>query len=354
MRPRALAWLAWLAALALCATARAENDAVLRVASVAPAGSAWANELIAFGRAVERATDGHVRFKWYFNGVAGDELEQGDRIMRGQLDGSASGQMLCEKIAPTMRITRLPGLFQSRAETSAIMNRLQPTIEAEAHGRAIVLPATTGIGPDVIFSRAPIRSMDDLRRIRIWRWDIDEVGIATSRAMGLQIVPLPIGDAGRAYDERRIDAFFSNPAAALAFQWSTRTPYVTDLRGSYIWGCFLFAERTFSRLPVAYQTAIREAAAVTVTRFEDLGQRTDAAILGGLLRRQGVTPVPVTESFRAEFFAAARHRPRAGGQALRARRAAQPRQQPARRLSRGAGVLAALSRRAVALTAHPL
>ena len=47
----------------------------LRMATVAPEGSAWANLLRDYGREVESATHGAVVVHWYFNGVTGDELE---------------------------------------------------------------------------------------------------------------------------------------------------------------------------------------------------------------------------------------------------------------------------------------
>src|SRR3954471_2314864 len=102
---RAAAILALLAAL----PARADEPTVLRLATVAPDGSAWAREFRSFSRRVETATEGRVRVKWYYNGVAGDEQEELDRIRRGQMDGAAFG-LFCDRLSPTIRVTRVPGL----------------------------------------------------------------------------------------------------------------------------------------------------------------------------------------------------------------------------------------------------
>ncbi|HWE30652.1 MAG TPA: TRAP transporter substrate-binding protein DctP, partial [Polyangia bacterium] len=211
----------------------ADEPTVLRFASVAPDGSILAQEIKRWGQDVDASTGGRVRIKWYFNGVAGDELEQGDRMMKGQLDGSAGGQMFCNRVIPSMRVTRLPGMFQSREEAADAINRLMPAMVKEAHEHGFVLLNTVSLGPDVIFTRTPVHSLDELRKVKLWRWDLDEVGIATSRQMGLPIVPLAVGDAARAYDEGHVDGFLAIPLAALAFQWSARARYVTDLRGSY-------------------------------------------------------------------------------------------------------------------------
>jgi TRAP-type C4-dicarboxylate transport system substrate-binding protein len=279
---------------------------VLKFASVAPDGSVLAQEIKRWGQDIEANTGGHVKVKWYFNGIAGDELEQGDRMMKGQLDGSGGGQMFCNRIIPSMRVTRLPGVFQSRDEAADAINRLNPQLEKEAHDHGFVLLTAVALGPDVIFSRTPVHNLAELRKVKLWRWDLDEVGIATSRQMGLQIVPLPVGDAARAYDEGRVDGFLAIPLAALAFQWSSRARYVTDLRGSYLWSCLVMTERALQRLQPQDQDQVRVAATRARERFEEMGRRTDEALLGGLFAKQGAVGVPVSESFRAEYVASAR------------------------------------------------
>jgi TRAP-type C4-dicarboxylate transport system substrate-binding protein len=276
------------------------------MATVAPEGTAWAREFRSMTREVEQVTGGEVRFKWYFGGMAGDELEVGERIRKGQLDGTASGEMLCERIAPSLRVMRVLGVFQSRSETSHIIHSLHSVVAAEAHTNGYTLIAHTGLGPDVIFSRTPVRSMADLKSLRVWRWDLDDVGIRMSRALGINIVPTPIAQATKAYEEGRVDAFIAIPTAALAFQWSSQARYITDLRMGYLTGCLLIANRAFDQLPANHQQTVLRTLAKYDARFEDLGRSQDDALLGGLFERQGLRPVPPSEVFRAEFFEAAK------------------------------------------------
>jgi TRAP-type transport system periplasmic protein len=291
---------------ATAGVAEADEPIVLKFGSVAPDGSLLSQELKRWGRDVETLTDGKVRIRWYLDGVAGDEMEQGERMRKGQLDGSASGGMFCNEIVPSMKVTRLPGMFQSREEASDAINRLAPELNKQAHEHGFTLLITVPLGPDVIFTRSPVKSLADLRKLKLWRWDLDEVGIATSREMGLTIVPLPVGEAARAFDDGRIDGFLAIPLAALAFQWSARARYVTDLRGSYIWSAIVISERSLQRLPTSAQQVVRSAAVRARERFEEMGRRTDEQLLGGLFARQGAVSVPVSEGFRAEYMAAAR------------------------------------------------
>jgi TRAP-type C4-dicarboxylate transport system substrate-binding protein len=291
--------------LALATVARAE-PVTLRMASVAPEGSAWANLLHGLARELAVATHGQVEFKWYLGGVTGDELETFAAIEKGYLDGMASGGMVCERLAPSMRIQGLAGVFQSRDETAFVMDRLRPALEDETRHAGFEMVILSELGPEVLFTRTPVHSLAELRKLKLWLWSADEVGISVGRAMGLTIVPTTLEEAGRAYDEGRLDGFLAIPSAALAFQWSTQARYITDLRTGYLTGCVTVTARAMDRVPLAHRAAFHALFTKYDALFQDVERRQDDALLGGLLQRQGLTPVRPSEGFRSEFFEAAR------------------------------------------------
>jgi TRAP-type C4-dicarboxylate transport system substrate-binding protein len=206
--------------LLLASVARAQT--VLRFATVAPDGTAWAHELRAFSRDVERRTEQRVKVKWYWGSIAGGDLEVADRIRSGQLDGAGSGGPLCTEVMPSLRITQIPGLFQSAAEAAYAINQLSGTLTAEAQKAGFVLSFTAQLGASVVFARHPISSFAELRRTPIWLWDGEQVLMAMYRDMGLKLVPAPVDRAARDFDAGRTDAFWAIPAAALASKNSAR------------------------------------------------------------------------------------------------------------------------------------
>ncbi len=306
MRP-ALSIVAASSLALLCAGAAARADEVtLRMGTMAPAGTSWARELNAFSREVASHTGGQVHVKWYFGGISGDEPAMGEHIRRGQLDGAASGGPLCEALAPSMRVMRVVGLLTTPQEASFVAGRLWSIFDAEFHAHGMVGLGAATLGPHILFSRRPIRSMEDLRQSRLWVWDRDDVLRAELAAFGARLVALPIADAGRAYDEGRIDGFIAPASVALAFQWSAAARYVTDLRLDYITACVVLADRAFDPLPLAARDAIRSAGGKLAARFADVSTRQDALLLDGLFRKQGVATVPVDPRFSTEFFELAR------------------------------------------------
>lgn len=288
--------------VAVAAGAARGEPIILRFGTVAPDGTAWSRIARQTADALDSATHGQVRAKWYFNGIAGDELQMAARIKREQLDGVVSAGMLCTKLSPSMRVLRIVGLFQTRDESSYVAGRLKPIFDEEFRKAGYVNLGEVGIGPDLIFSRQPVRSMADLRQTRLWAWNLDDVFVKSWPLLGVPVVPLPIDQAYRAYDEGRIDGFLAVPTAALGFQWSAEARYVTDLRVSFLRACILVSTRAFDALPIEARNALLTSSAKGMMQLEELGRRQDAQLLGGLFGRQGLQRIPASEQFRAEFF----------------------------------------------------
>ena len=287
--------------------AHTEDRSVLRLATVAPDGTGWARELKAFGRDVEASSRGALSVRWVWGGSAGDDVEVTRQIERGRLDGVASAGMLCQKLAPSWRVLRLGGLFDTRGEARHVAGQLKDQLALELRQAGFVdLASNVVLGPELIFTRHPVSSLEELRRLPLWRWDLDELGRAQAAAMGLRVVALPLGDAARAYDEGRVDGFIGVPAAALAFQWSTRARYLVDAPLSWLGGCLLVAYRVFDRLPVEQQQLVRAAAAKLSARLQEAASDGDDALLGGLFALRGLPHDPPPTKLTDELTVAAR------------------------------------------------
>jgi TRAP-type C4-dicarboxylate transport system substrate-binding protein len=148
--------------------------------------------------------------------------------------------------------------------------------------------------------------MEDLKRAKLWSWNLDEVFVATWPMLGMHLVPLPIDQAYGAFEDKRIDGFIAVPTSALAFQWSTEARYVTDLRMGFLRACVLITTRAFDPLPIEARNALLNSSAAGMMQLEQLGREQDDELLGGLFAKQGMKTVVPSEAFRADFFAQAR------------------------------------------------
>jgi TRAP-type C4-dicarboxylate transport system substrate-binding protein len=299
---RSLSIAALLASLAAAARA---DPVVLRMAAIAPEGTSWARELHAFSRDVESATAGHVHIKWYLGGIAGDELTALERARHGQLDGIA-GPGFCEQLAPTLRVSRVVGLFQSREELVDVLTRLTPTLDEEFRKSGFVNLMIGVFGSDILFSRRPVQSMADFRATRWWMWTMATLYRETLPKLGSRVLPGNLDEVARAYQSGDIDGFIMPPSVALGFQLTTMARYYSAIDTAMLAGCMVLANGAMDPLPVDDQRAIRAAAAKFRIRFNEVSAQLDRELVGGLLQKQGIRAARVTPQFRYEFFEAAR------------------------------------------------
>ena len=294
--------------LALCALASVASaePITLRFATVAPDGTAWARVFRAMGRDLEADSKGQIVSKWYFGGIAGNERQMLDRLKKNQLDAVMSGGMMCMTLSPSMRVLRLLGLFQSRDESAYVLGRLRADIDREFAAAGFHNMGEASLGSDMMFTRQPVTSVADLKKTRLWFWDLDEPMRAQLEALHLPVVGLPVEEAGRAFEDKRTDGFLAVPTAALAYQWSAQTPYLSELHLGFLPGCMVMSNHAWDQLTVEERTLLTTATAKTQARLEDLSRTQDAQLIGTLFARQGVKMTPVTPAFASEFFELAR------------------------------------------------
>jgi TRAP-type C4-dicarboxylate transport system substrate-binding protein len=292
------------------------DPGVLRFATAAPEGSGWARELKAVTRELRTSSHGALNIKWYFGSIAGTEDEVENRIRRGQLDGIASGGMLCMKMAPTMRIARLPGLFENREEVMSVLNRLHGEIDAEFLQHGYITLGWSGFGFDAVFSRKPVSSMADLRAGNFWLWSLDPVWQAVAAEMGIHFKASEPNEAIQRFQADNLDGMIANPTVALVFQWSTETRYFTPLHASFLPVCVILQKSAYESLTVEQREELKGASAKMLARVNDISESTDKALLGGLFEKQGLRPVPLSPQFRRDFLEEAKRARRALGDKL--------------------------------------
>src|SRR5215470_15855685 len=101
---------------AVAAPARAAGTAEIKVATLAPKGSAWAKILEEGAKSIADKTDGRVQIKYFFSGSQGDERDVVRKMKLGQLDGAALTAVGLGLIKGDVRVLELPFLFKTDKE----------------------------------------------------------------------------------------------------------------------------------------------------------------------------------------------------------------------------------------------
>jgi len=230
-------------------TARADQPYILKFATLAPAGSTWMNVISEWSGKVEKESQGRLKFKFYPGGVSGDEPDMLRKIRFGQIHGAAMTGHGIGSIYSPARVLEIPFLFRNYQEVDYVRTQLMPEIRAGFRKNDYELLGWMEIGFLRFFSRTPINSMDDLKKRRIWLWQGDPLGTAFFAASGISPVPLPITEVFTSLSTGLIDTTVAPPLGAIALQWFTKTPYMTEIPMADGIGGLVVSSKFFNGLP---------------------------------------------------------------------------------------------------------
>ncbi len=268
--------------------AHAEDAYVLKFATLAPQGSTWMNIISDWANKVEKESQGRLKFKLYGGGVSGDEPDVLRKIRFGQLHGGAMTGHGIGYIYSPARVLEIPFLFRSYDEVDHVRAQLMPEIREGFHQNGFELIGWMEVGFIQLFSRVPIYSIEDMKKRRIWLWQGDPLGTAFFEASGLAPVPLPITEVFTSLSTGLIDTTIAPPLGAIAFQWFTKTPYMTDIPVMDGIGGLIVSRKFFDGLPKDLQQLLRRTGEEAGTRLLVETRRDNEKSLA-VLKQNGVT-----------------------------------------------------------------
>src|SRR3954470_4376269 len=133
--------LASAALLALSFGGAARAQSTLKIATLAPEGSAWMVAFHEWGKNVEEHTAGKVKVKFFAGGTAGDERDAVRKMRLGQLNGAAVTAIGLGLINSEVRVLELPMLIDNYGELDYVRTKLDADIRKKFEEKGYVLLA---------------------------------------------------------------------------------------------------------------------------------------------------------------------------------------------------------------------
>jgi TRAP-type C4-dicarboxylate transport system substrate-binding protein len=282
--------------LALALLAAGTAGAVdLKIATVAPDGSHWMEQMRAGADEVRMRSTGRVVIKFYPGGVMGNDAQVLRKIRVGQLQGGAFTSGGLAERYNGMSIYGIPLLFRSHDEVDAVRAKIDPLMAAGLEKAGFVSFGFTEGGFANLLSNEPIHSVDEMRRKKVWVPDGDKISFLAMETMGLSPVVLPVTDVLTGLQTGLIEIAFASPVTALVLQWHTKVKYITALPISYSMGVFAIEKNAFNALMPADQAVVREVMGRYLGKL-DHEARDDNRKAAEVLAKNGLQSVTVNNS----------------------------------------------------------
>jgi TRAP-type C4-dicarboxylate transport system substrate-binding protein len=254
------AFISVLAALCLLAGAPPAHaqSTELKVASLAPKGSAWAKILEKGGRDIETKTAGRVKLKFYFSGQQGDEREVVRKMSGGQLDGAAVTAVGLGLIKSDVRVLELPMLFSNDKQLDYVRDQLKGEFEKQFDDAGYVLLSWGDVGWTRLFTSSEITSKAALAKEKMWAWKDDPIVRALFTRLGINGVALGVPEVLTSLNTGAITGCYGSPLVVVSLQWYSKVKFGTKQPINYAIGAFVIRKDVFSKLSPADQKIVRE------------------------------------------------------------------------------------------------
>ncbi len=177
----------------------------MKMATLAPKGSAWHLILQEMGEKWKSVSGGRVTLTLYPGGVAGDDGDVVRKMRLGTLNAGLLTSLGLAQIDRSILALQIPMMYDSYEELDAVLEKMSPGLEKIFEQKGFVVLNWTDAGWVHFFTKTPVRTPEDLKGLKLFTGAGDTETVELWKAAGFRPVPLPVTE---------IDGWAFEPEAA--------------------------------------------------------------------------------------------------------------------------------------------
>lgn len=292
MGSRGLFWLAGLLMLAAAQGVWAAEEVLIKMATLAPQGSEWHQVLQEMGAAWQKASNGKVAFRLYPGGVAGDDGDVVRKMRLGTLNAALLSGTGLSDIDRSILAIQVPMAYADYGELDCVREQMSPQIEKQLEQKGFVALGWTDAGWAHFFTKAPVRTPDDMKKLKMFVWAGDDQYVELWKKAGFNPVPLPSTEISTALQTGLVNAVTSTVQGVVLLQWYKQVGYMSDLKWAVLLGGIVVSKSTWEKIPADVRPAIKDAAQKACRRLSEFSRKSESRDIE-VLKQQGLQVVPV-------------------------------------------------------------
>ena len=225
---------------------------VVKLATLAPEGTEWHGMLIEMGQEWRKTSKKSVQLRVYPGGVIGDERDMVRKMRIGQIHAAAITTEGLSEIVPDFSAYFVPLAFQNSEDIDIVTNALLPDLEQKLETNGFKLLHLGELGWAYWFSSKPLRTPNDLKKMKIFTWAGDFKWERLWEKAGYNPVPLASVDILSGLQTGLINTYSTIPLYALSQQSFGIANHMLDLKWGVLMAGIVIDLRTWQRIPKKY------------------------------------------------------------------------------------------------------
>lgn len=264
-----------LGAMNLAPSEAAARTVKIKLATVAPKGTAFFRIIEELGQEWKTLSDGQVQLKIYPGGIAGDEIEVVRKMRLGTLQGGLITAIGLSEIDRAVNAFGLPMAYSSPAALDFVRERMAPGLEALYAEKGFVILAWAEAGWVRFLSVKPIVVPADAHALKMYISAGFPEMVDVWRSGGFKPVPLPSTEITTGLQTGLIEAVPTTAQATMMMRWYTHARYLTDNPWAPLVGALVIDRKAWHAIDPALRVKLQAAARKAGARLRAQVRETD-------------------------------------------------------------------------------
>jgi len=270
------------------------------MATLVPQGSEWHKILQEMGAEWQKASNGRIVFRLYPGGVAGDDQDIVRKMQLGTLDAgllTIAGLSIIDRGVLGLEV---PLAYADYAELDCVREQIASRLERRMEAKGFIVLGWSDGGWTHFFTRFPVRTPDDLKKLKMYVVSGDDQYAELVKNAGLNPVPLPSTEIATALQTGLVQAITMTSQGVLLLQWYKQLNHMTDLKWAVLMGGIVITKSAWEKIPAEVRPAMMQASLKASQRLQEFSRQADQADMEAL-KKNGVEVVSVDAKVLGEW-----------------------------------------------------
>jgi TRAP-type C4-dicarboxylate transport system substrate-binding protein len=261
------------------------QSSTIKLASVVPEISIWANALKQMSTDIAKETAGRVALTVFAGGTQGDESTVLRKMRLDALQAAALTGVGLGSIDASFNVFDVPFFFASYDELNAVTEALTTTLAKRLEAKGYVLVNWGNGGWTQIFTKKPVNTVGELKKAKLWTSAGNDRMVQWFKSNGFEPRAMAMTDIMTGLTTGMVEAVPTTPIAALGYQWYKQTPNMLDIGLAPVVGATIVTKKAWNAIPAADRPKILASALTVQKRLEQDVPKTEAAAIAEMQRR---------------------------------------------------------------------
>jgi TRAP-type C4-dicarboxylate transport system substrate-binding protein len=237
---------------------RAAPDRI-RIGTSAPKDSLWHEVLKELREEWLKIPDGPKDIKIYEGSKLGDEKEMVEQVRAGRIQAVALTTVGMAAIDDALACLQIPFMIKSYDELDYVLEHIGPKLETKLEEKGFKLLFWADAGWVRTFTKEPVRTPDELRKMKLFTSAGDPDTEKLYKDLGFQVIPLSLSDMIPSLQTGMINAVNLPPYYVSLTGAHRIVPYMTSARWNPLVAGTVISLKTWNEFPQKTRDRMLEA-----------------------------------------------------------------------------------------------